>query len=516
VPSEGCAKGGAGAYTTALKRDDRDPTGGGSRGAWRAGCPRERTPHAPLADPPCGARLSTPQAQTPSRPPPLHPPAPAGIAGLSRGLVSASAFRTYHTALNAQAQFIGALSAARAFASDASEALGLDVFPYSVFHVFFEQYLTPGRDAVAMVGLPALAVVGVAWAFTSSAWGAGLLLLMLASLLVQLGGAMYLAGIQVNAGAAAGRCDGGAAGPVGGGAPRAEGGWKRRAAVELAGPDSIGLAAAGLAQANPHPHRHTPPTHQPPPPVSLVNLAMALGIAVEFNAHILHSFCVTPGTRPARARAALVKMGAPVTTGITLTKFAGVVVLAFARTQIFEVYYFRLYLALVILGAAHGLVLLPIVLSRFGPPSWNEVAAAAAAGGGRGGSRGSRGRRGGGPREEVEFEASASFGQAAAGGAAPVDSGAFGSVLASSSSIGGGGGAKPAPHDAAASALPALAAAGAAAAAAALEEQEHDAAAAAAAGGGDLGDSEGGGEGMEMSSAAVGAAGGGGGAGDEA
>jgi hypothetical protein len=31
------------------------------------------------------------------------------------------------------------------------------------------------------------------------------------------------------------------------------------------------------------------------------------------------------------------QMGAPVTSGITLTKFAGVVVLAFARTQIFEV-----------------------------------------------------------------------------------------------------------------------------------------------------------------------------------
>jgi Niemann-Pick C1 protein len=71
--------------------------------------------------------------------------------------------------------------------------------------------------------------------------------------------------------------------------------------------------------------------------VSLVNLAMALGIAVEFCAHILHSFCVSHGSRQARARAALVKMGAPVTSGITLTKFAGVVVLAFARTQIFEV-----------------------------------------------------------------------------------------------------------------------------------------------------------------------------------
>lgn len=71
--------------------------------------------------------------------------------------------------------------------------------------------------------------------------------------------------------------------------------------------------------------------------MSLVNLAMALGIAVEFCAHILHSFCVSHGSRIARAKAALIKMGAPVTSGITLTKFAGVVVLAFARTQIFEV-----------------------------------------------------------------------------------------------------------------------------------------------------------------------------------
>ena len=47
---------------------------------------------------------------------------------------------------------------------------------------------------------------------------------------------------------------------------------------------------------------------------------------------------------------------------------AGVVVLAFARTEIFEVYYFRVYFALVILGAAHSLVLLPVLLALAGPP----------------------------------------------------------------------------------------------------------------------------------------------------
>lgn len=42
--------------------------------------------------------------------------------------------------------------------------------------------------------------------------------------------------------------------------------------------------------------------------MSLVNLSMALGIAVEFCAHVLHAFCVSHGSRPARARAALVKV----------------------------------------------------------------------------------------------------------------------------------------------------------------------------------------------------------------
>ena len=139
--------------------------------------------------------------------------------------------------------------------------------------------------------------------------------------------------------------------------------------------------------------------------VSLVNLAMSLGIAVEFCAHILHSFVVSHGSRVARAKYALVKMGASVTSGITLTKFAGVVVLAFAKTQIFEVYYFRLYLALVICGAAHGLVLLPVVLSRVGPPSFADTELGS--GGDADGERGVMGRRHGrsnGSRQQVAQE----------------------------------------------------------------------------------------------------------------
>ena len=125
---------------------------------------------------------------------------PPGIAGLSTGVVKASAFRTYHTALNHQDDFINALSAARDFSAKASAELGLRIYPYSVFHIFFEQYLNVTRDALLLVGLPCLAVFLLTWAFTGSLWGSGILLLMLTSLLVHLGGAMYLADIQVNAG----------------------------------------------------------------------------------------------------------------------------------------------------------------------------------------------------------------------------------------------------------------------------------------------------------------------------
>jgi predicted carbohydrate-binding protein with CBM5 and CBM33 domain len=50
-----------------------------------------------------------------------------GIAGLSHGMIMSSAFRTYHTPLNSQPDFINALGAARRFAETASKELGLEV-----------------------------------------------------------------------------------------------------------------------------------------------------------------------------------------------------------------------------------------------------------------------------------------------------------------------------------------------------------------------------------------------------
>ena len=71
--------------------------------------------------------------------------------------------------------------------------------------------------------------------------------------------------------------------------------------------------------------------------------------------------------RETRAGAALATRGAAVCSGILLTKLVGVSMLGFSRTQIFGIYYFRMYASLVLVGAAHALLLLPVLLALLGP-----------------------------------------------------------------------------------------------------------------------------------------------------
>ncbi|XP_004301979.1 PREDICTED: niemann-Pick C1 protein-like [Fragaria vesca subsp. vesca] len=224
------------------------------------------------------------------------------LKGYERGIIQASSFRTYHTPLNKQVDYVNSMRATRELCSRISDSLKIEVFPYSVFYMFFEQYLDIWKTALMSLSIAIGAVFIVCLVITCSLWSSGIILLVLAMIVVDLMGVMAILDIQLNA-------------------------------------------------------------------VSVVNLVMAVGISVEFCVHMTHAFSVSTGDRDQRIKEALATMGASVFSGITLTKLVGVIVLCFSRTEIFVVYYFQMYLALVLLGFLHGLVFLPVVLSMFGPPS---------------------------------------------------------------------------------------------------------------------------------------------------
>jgi Niemann-Pick C1 protein len=94
---------------------------------------------------------------------------------------------------------------------------------------------------------------------------------------------------------------------------------------------------------------------------------MALGFSVEFCVHIAIAFNRFRGSKLERAKRAIFHMGSSVLVGIGSTKFIGVIVLAFAPSNLFRLYYFRMYLFIIILGLFNGLMVIPLLLSRIGP-----------------------------------------------------------------------------------------------------------------------------------------------------
>lgn len=103
--------------------------------------------------------------------------------------------------------------------------------------------------------------------------------------------------------------------------------------------------------------------------VLVVNLVTSLGFGVEFCNHIGMNFMRQTGTRTERSMKAMHNMGSSVVTGIASTKFLGIMVLAFAPSTLFKLYYFRMYLFIILLGVFNGLFFLPVLLSWIGPPT---------------------------------------------------------------------------------------------------------------------------------------------------
>ncbi|KAF2279777.1 niemann-pick C1 protein precursor [Westerdykella ornata] len=225
--------------------------------------------------------------------------------------IPASHFRTSHTPLRSQNDFIAAYKAARRIAHEIKKDVGTEVFPYSKFYIFFDQYTSIIRLAGALIGSAFAATLLVTAVLLGSVMTAIVVTLVVAMTVAAIIGSMAILGVSLNA-------------------------------------------------------------------VSLVNLIICVGISVEFTAHIARAFTFpSPATmeraprhkfrgRDARAWTALVNVASSVISGITITKILGVAVLAWTRSKIFDIYYFRVWVALVVWASTHALILLPVLLSLVG------------------------------------------------------------------------------------------------------------------------------------------------------
>jgi hypothetical protein len=100
--------------------------------------------------------------------------------------------------------------------------------------------------------------------------------------------------------------------------------------------------------------------------VSVINMVLAVGLSVDYSAHVGHCFMVKGGEdKNKRTLEALADMGASVLNG-AISTFLAVVVLLFSKSYVFRVLSTQFALT-VGLGVLHGLVMLPVMLSVVGP-----------------------------------------------------------------------------------------------------------------------------------------------------
>ena len=87
--------------------------------------------------------------------------------------------------------------------------------------------------------------------------------------------------------------------------------------------------------------------------VAIINLVLAIGLAVDYSVHVAHAFVQTPGTHQERVDHALLEMGTAVVHGAFST-FLAVLILSVSKSYIFRIF-FKQFFGICVFGAAHAL-----------------------------------------------------------------------------------------------------------------------------------------------------------------
>ncbi|CAB1320052.1 unnamed protein product [Coregonus sp. 'balchen'] len=207
-------------------------------------------------------------------------------------------FPFYLNGLRETPQFVEAIESVRAICSNYSRQ-GLPSYPNGYPFLFWEQYVGLRHWLLLSISVVLACTFLVCALFLLNPWTAGIIVLVLSLMTVELFGMMGLIGIKLSA-------------------------------------------------------------------VPVVILIASVGIGVEFTVHVALAFLTAIGDRNRRAVLALEHMFAPVLDGAFST-LLGVLMLAGSEFDFIVRYFFAVLAILTVLGVLNGLVLLPVLLSYFGP-----------------------------------------------------------------------------------------------------------------------------------------------------
>jgi len=101
--------------------------------------------------------------------------------------------------------------------------------------------------------------------------------------------------------------------------------------------------------------------------VSVITLALAIGLTIDFSAHVGLLFVTSVGSKKERVTRALSHLG-PALTHSGFTTVIAISILAGARSYVFQVL-FKMFVLIISLGMIHGMLVVPVVLYFAGPES---------------------------------------------------------------------------------------------------------------------------------------------------